>query len=135
MGSSLLRLTPTQDCPPSLSHTLTMKYLVFIVLFASVAYAYEQDAELQLAKDEDRAFFFRFLDELLFDDDFSQSGAQRRMFRDQGLLGMPMPDDLRDDASFTGQLYSNFKEMCYSNACKFGLNNLLKTVSGMFGIA
>merc|ERR1711953_1211218 len=88
----------------SLSLTLTMKYLVFIVLFASVAYAYEQDAELQLAKDEDRAFFFRFLAELLFDDDFSQSGAQRRMFRDQGLLGMPMPDDLRDDASFTGQL-------------------------------
>ena len=32
----------------------------------------EQDAELQLAKDEDRSFFFRFLDELLFDDDFSQ---------------------------------------------------------------
>ena len=40
------------------------------------------------------------------------------MFRDQGLLGMPMPDDLRDEGSFTGRLYSDFKEMCYSNACR-----------------
>ena len=57
------------------------------------------------------------------------------MFRDSGLLGMPMPADLKDDNSFTGRMYADFKEMCYSNACRFGLNNLLKTVSGMFGIA
>ena len=69
--------------------------------------------ELQKAYEEDKAFFFRFIDELLFDDD---SSFQRRMFRNQGLLGMAMPDDLRDEGSFTGGLYANFKQMAYDNA-------------------
>ena len=75
-----------------------------------------KDTELQKAYEEDKAFFFRFIDELLFDDD---SSFQRRMFRNQGLLGMAMPDDLRDDASFTGNLYMNFKEMAYTNARRY----------------
>ena len=72
-----------------------------------------KETDLQKAYEEDKAFFFRFIDELLFDDD---SSFQRRMFRNQGLLGMAMPDDLRDEASFTGGLYANFKEMAYTNA-------------------
>merc|ERR1712038_968454 len=107
--------------------SLTMKYLVALVLFAS-----EQETDLQKAYEEDKAFFFRFIDELLFDDD---SSFQRRMFRNQGLLGMVMPDDLRDEGSFTGGLYANFKQMAYDNARRYGLNNLLHTVSDMFGIA
>merc|ERR1712012_214849 len=113
--------------------SLTMKYIVALVLFAGVAFAFEQDTtELQKAYEEDKAFFFRFIDELLFDDD---SSFQRRMFRNQGLLGMAMPDDLRDEGSFTGGLYANFKQMAYDNARRYGLNNLLHTVSDMFGIA
>merc|ERR1712156_876707 len=112
--------------------SLTMKYLVALVLFASVAFAFEQETDLQKAYEEDKAFFFRFIDELLFDDD---SSFQRRMFRNQGLLGMAMPDDLRDEGSFTGGLYANLKQMAYDNARRYGLTNSLHTVSDMFGIA
>merc|ERR1712066_89417 len=144
MGSSLPRPTPTGlsslslPLPHSTHDIVTMKYLICLALFASAAFALdyqEDDMAMETARNDDRSFFFRFLDELLFDEDYSQAGAERRMFRDSGLLGMPMPADLRDEDSFTGRMYADFKEMFYSNACRFGLNNLLKTVSGMFGIA
>ena len=53
-----------------------MKYLICLALFASAACAasldYQEDADIVAAHDEDRSFFFRFLDELLFDEDYSQ---------------------------------------------------------------
>jgi hypothetical protein len=48
---------------------------------------------------------------------------------------MPMPDALHEEDSFTGRMYSDFKNMCYDNACRFGLNGLVRTVTNMFGMA
>ncbi len=113
-----------------------MKYLFLVVILAAAALAseHQEDAQsIQAAKDEDRSFFFRFIDELIFDDSFDRSTG--RMFRERGLLGMPMPESFKDENSFTGRMYADFKNMCYMNACRFGLNNLVRTVSSMFGIA
>ena len=112
-----------------------MKSLLFVVLLATAALAThaEDNAAIQQAKDEDKAFFYRFIDELIFDDSFDRSTG--RMFRERGLLGMPMPESFKDENSFTGRMYADFKTMCYSNACRFGLNNLVRKVSAIFGIA
>jgi hypothetical protein len=60
------------------------KSIFFVLLISVSALAFEdqqQSAEVQQAKDEDRSFFFQFIDELLWDD-VDLERATKRMFRD-----------------------------------------------------
>ncbi len=47
---------------------------------------------------------------------------------------MGMPQDLRDEGSFTGRLYGNLKDSCYGMFCKLGLTGLARSFKSLLGM-
>ena len=52
----------------------------------------------------------------------------------RGLLHMPMPHDMRDDNTFTGRLYSSFKDQCYGIMCQLGLSGFARSIKDLIGL-
>lgn len=47
---------------------------------------------------------------------------------------MPMPGQMRDEATFTGRLYDSFKDQCYGIFCRLGLSGFARSIKDLVGL-
>merc|ERR1712117_802311 len=88
-------------------------------------------------RNDDYAAFSEIIDMLLFDEDpdpYADEGARGYYSARQGLLGMPMPDYVRKQDTFTGRLYGGFKEQCFSLSCQLGLSGFFRSIRDLVGM-
>ena len=86
--------------------------------------------------DADEEAFVALINTLLWDADEEELSQARgfRAYHTRGLFRRPMPQALKDDGQFAGQIYRSFTHECYSLACRFGLAGLASSISEMFGL-
>jgi hypothetical protein len=93
------------------------------------------------ANDKDREAFVTMVNSLFWDADEEETvtGTDAharnfvRQFQRRGLFGMKMPDALRDESSYTGEMYRGFIDQCYDVTCSYGLGGLASSLSNFFG--